>query len=211
MAFTRGKMGFGEARLKVLHDLIVANIEGATAQLQRTEIADTSPLVSALFGGALTEQAVQYGEIGTLWPREEGCLRITVCSGGFGNGEIARTQRAHIDASTQRGVHYDYITDVLIHLHPDCWALYEDGYEMTRVREIALERLADWISWGVLTYGPNLHLITESQCYETQGGSEYDALANCRIVSLRTGVFGRGFAGSIGLYGVQAVHMGDIE
>lgn len=210
MAFTPGKIGFGEARLVAIKELLSANIEGATNQLLRSAVADTSPFVSDLFGGALTSEVVLYGELARLWNRESGCLRITVTSGGHQSGEIFRSTRSFIDASPQRGVRYDYTTDIHLYLHPDCWNI-EDGEEMARIREFALERLADWISWSVLTYGPNLDLALTSQCYETQGGSVYDHLANCRIVSLQTGIFYRSFQGSAGLFGLRCVHVGDIE
>ena len=209
MALIPGAIGFGEARLKAIRDLLLVNLPALESQLSRTDEADTSYLLTDLYGGALTEDMVVRGDLLALWQRNSGCLRIVVMSGGHQSGQIHQSERVYMDVSPQRGQRYTFQTALHVYFHPDCWSQSE-GVDMIAKREAAIERVSDWLTW-IVFQGDALDLLLESRCYEDAEGTVFDHLTNGRLASVSTGAFMRAFGGNILLYGLQAVHVGQIE
>ena len=208
MGLVDGAIGFGEARLKKIAAIIAADVAGLNAALGRTDNADTSYLLGTRFGGDLTTANVMIGELLGVWDKSDGCMFISVTSGGHQTGEMHRSQRAWMDDSETAGRRYTYLTEIHCYFHPECWNI-DAVFDMVKKREYAIERVADWLNWAVLNHSDNSDLQLESSCYNIS--PQVDYLKDCGVTSMQTGVFYRAFANNIPLYGVRAIHEGVLE
>jgi len=197
MAYTAGAMGLREATSEAVKSLLVSKLPLLIAALNRD--TDTSFLLTPL----PTADFLLIGDRLASWDIATGFFRMTV-SGA--NTSQSVMERMFIDTSSMRGLHIRLNTSVYIYFHPDAFK-GSNNERQVRVIEKALNRVEDWLSFGVLNNGENLDLQLTSQCYN--GGANFDFLTLCELSNITKGHWQRAFD-NMTMLGIHGMHTGQI-
>jgi hypothetical protein len=201
MAYDPTRINLGEARLLAIQGIIQAAIPSLNIVLGRDNI--TNGLVTVPLSG----NSVIIGDIETLWDNTSlGNVLFAVCAGGLQAGRDIDTAYEFIDQSPTGGRRLTVTTSIACYLHP---STYRSQFVISQAynREIARERISDWIRAGVLNTPANSVITLASS--EFTNPPNTDMLFRCKA-TVSKGFFLKSAGKDVGVFGINIEHEGTI-
>ena len=203
----------GESRLFVVRDWLSepAALDDLNASLGRDAL--TSAMLTAPFV-PVNAANILIGDPGLTWDAALGAVRFCVVAGtGYEGGVDFEHTLARIDVSATAGRAYTVYTSVYGYLHPDAFRS-KDAVGETLSREVARQRLMDWLRARVFNYtnpaeGVDRRVMPlTSREFSTTSD---DRLKMGQVQSGKMAYFSRDYAEGMTLYGVHIVYRAQIQ
>ncbi len=203
--------GAQEAAIFAMKNLIVSNLPGFNACLQRDSYTNAIPEV--------TPKMVTIGGGTGIWSDRFGWIKIEIMQGEFPSGQSIRSRREFIDMTPHSGL-IDTITHIISVILLDKCFISQDILAQEEKREVVLARISDYWRAGVLNYyspvlsgntmvsAGNIEIALTSQ--ETTTAPSTDRLTNCMVTAVSRGATFRSFGGDISLMGIHLTHESEL-